>query len=223
MKKKILVIVAHPDDEIIGCGGTLMKHISQGDRVKICFAMNGDYPRKLINKKYSLELIRYKTATKISKLLKFDPPEFFKFNGLCLTSEDKLHLNQKVSKIIKLYRPNIVYTHFEGDNHLDHRNVFESVIVSTRPSDNISIEKIYSMEIASATDYPLSKYFIPNHFVDISKFYKKKENILKLYKKEIKKYPNIRSLGSIKNLNALRGNMINQNFSESFKLIKSIW
>lgn len=226
MKNKILAIVSHPDDEIIGCGGTLIKHRKLGDKVQVVFTSESELARNkdsFIAKKKSE--YRQKIALSVSKILKFEKPIFLNFNNLSLTRSDVTNMNGKLREIIKSYKPSIVYTHSQKDIHHDHRKTFEATIIATRPQNNFLIKKILTFEIPSSTDsnfYSVTSNFCPNYFVDIGGQVNLKMKILKKYQNEMKKYPHYRSLVGIKNLSMYRGNIVSLKFAEAFELLRHI-
>ena len=226
MKNKILAIVSHPDDEIIGCGGTLIKHRKSGDKVKVIFTSESELARNkdlFIAKKQSE--YRQGIAISVSKILKFEKPIFLNFNNLSLTRSDVTNMNGKLREIIKSYRPSIIYTHSPKDIHHDHRKTFEATLIAARPQNNCRINKILSFEIPSSTDIYTSntrENFNPNYFINIKKEINTKLEMLTKYKREMKKYPHSRSKIGIKNLNIYRGNMVSLDFVEAFELIRHI-
>jgi hypothetical protein len=226
MKKKILAIVSHPDDEIIGCGGSLIKHVKQGDTVKVIFTSESEMARnKDLHKVRKSSLLRQKIALNISKILKFEKPIFLNFKNLSLTRQEVTEMNASLKQIIEKYKPSIIYTHTPKDIHHDHRKTFEATIIATKPQNSFLIKKILTFEIPSSTDCNFSneiKNFFPNYFVNIKNEINLKIKILKKYKEEIKSYPNSRSLKGIANLNMYRGNVVSLNFAEAFELIRYV-
>ncbi len=221
---KILIIAAHPDDEIIGCGGTILKFKAKS-KIKIIFTCK-TYDKRINKKKIKKNDERQKIAKKVSKYLNIETPEFLNFNGLSLKREDITKMARQLhDKIIK-FKPQTIYTHCIDDNHHDHRATAEATLIATRPNKkNIFLRSIYSYEIPSASEKLIkkNKAFNPNHFIDIAKFYKKKISILKkFYKDEMKPYPNFLSLKSIENQIKFRGNMINIKAAEAFEIIRLI-
>ena len=219
--KKILVIAAHPDDEIIGCGGTLIKHKKNGDVVQVVFTSDGDFSRNIKNPKG----FREESAIKVAKKLKFKEPIFLNFPGLNFSRANITKLGKEVTKIISKYNPDIIYTHSFFDVHHDHRATFEATMIATRPGNKKKIKRIYSFEINSGTDSSFGlngSYFNPNFFIDIKKEISKKLQILKIYDKEILKFPNSRSYEGIKNSAIFRGNMVSLNYCEAFQFIRGV-
>jgi N-acetylglucosamine malate deacetylase 1 len=222
--KKVLCIVAHPDDEIIGCGGALLKHVKNKDQVKTVFVMVGENARKhksdFSQKKMSI--YRKEVAKKVSKFCKFQEPIFLNYDGLICTRSDIVNINYDILKIISNFQPNFVYTHSNKDNHFDHRIVNDAVVVSCRMQNNNKIDGIYAMEIPSATEFSHNNNFDPNHYVNISGLVVKKIKALNFYKKEMLNYPNFRSIRGIENLSKYRGNCVSLNNAESFETIRTI-
>ncbi len=219
--KKILVLVAHADDEIIGCGGTLAK-FSKNNEIMCVFYSDGETSRT--NSKNKDILKRKKNALKVSDILKLNKPVFLNFKDNQLDKYPLLELIKETEKIISKFNPDIIFTHFDGDLNIDHQIVSRAVKTAARPVLNKNIEKIYMMEIISSTNLMLNKNdsFFPNTYIDITKNIRDKEKCLQIYKDEMMSYPKIRSIKSIVTLNAFRGSEISRKFCESFILIRQI-
>ena len=218
MKNKILVIAVHPDDETLGCGGTLLKHKYDKDQIHwlICTKLNDHHP-------YFKN--RDREIKKVKKLYDFDS-----INNLSLETAkiDQYPMNEiieKISKVIKKVRPNIIYLPFRQDVHSDHRKIFDASYSCTKSFRYDFIKKIYMMVTLSETEFAPSlnkDAFVPNTFIDVSKYLKKKIQIMKVYKNEIKKQPFPRSEKNIKALAVYRGSTSGFKFAESFVLLKEI-
>ena len=221
---KILIIAAHPDDEIIGCGGTILK-FKKNNKIKIIFSCK-TYDKRINKNKPKKFYERKKIAKKVAKFLKIDQPIFLDFNGLSLKRQDITNMARSLHEEIIKFKPYVIFTHCIDDNHHDHRATAEATLIATRPSKiNKFLKKIYSYEIASATEKLIKKNraFNPNFFVDISKTYKEKIKILKrFYKDELKPYPNFLSIKSIENQIKYRGNSVNLLAAEAFEAVRSI-
>jgi len=233
MKKKILIICSHPDDEILGCGGTIAKHINNKDVVKVIYTHEGCSSRyniiknEIIKKKINLEIKeRQEMAIKVSKFLKFKIINFYNYCNLDTTKFNLLDLIKKIDKDIKTFKPTIIYTHNEFDLNEDHRNTFKATINACRPNDVHNVNEIYTFETPSVTEWSNSFYqnkFNPDYFVDIDKFFEKKMKALKIYNKELRKFPHPRSKEFIKALATYRGGSVYLNKAESFKTIRRIF
>ena len=218
MKNVVLVIAVHPDDETLGCGGTLLKHKASGDEVHwlICTT---------IDKTNSY----YKTREDELKIVA-DAYKFNSVNNLILKTMQvdeygMSSLIDKISNVINTIKPNIIYLPFKGDVHSDHRKIFEASYSCTKSFRYPFIKKIYMMEILSETEFaPSTKEdsFIPNTFVDISAYFEKKIEIMKIFKSEISMHPFPRSERNLKSLATLRGATAGCEYAESFVLLKEI-
>jgi LmbE family N-acetylglucosaminyl deacetylase len=224
--KKILVIAAHPDDEILGCGASLIKFVKKGYAVKCIFIADGESSRNLnkpaIIKKINL---REKQALKISKNLNFMKPEFFRQPDNKLDSIPILKIIQFIEKQIKNFKPSVIFTHSQADLNVDHVKVCKATLTATRPFSKTFVPMLLSFEIPSNSELSFSqtkKIFIPNFFVDISKQINLKINALKIYKNEIRKPPHPRSAEGVKNLSKYRGTQSGLKFAEAFHILRII-
>ena len=218
MKNKILVVAVHPDDETLGCGGTLLKHKANGDKIHwlICTSLN---------KNNSYFKKREKEIIKVSKLFRFDSTHNLLFETTKVDQYSMSELIEKISKLINKIKPNIIYLPFKDDVHTDHKKIFEASYSCTKSFRYPFIKKIYMMETLSETDFSPSikkDSFTPNTFVDISKYLNKKIKIMKVFKGEIKKHPFPRSEKNIKALSIFRGSIAGCKYAESFVLLKEI-
>lgn len=209
---KILVIAAHPDDEIIGVGGTILKHVAAGDDVFICIVTKGYEPEW--SEKYIAE--ETKQQKEIDKIL--DIKRRFNLNlpTVKLNTIAYGELNKKITGIVDSINPDIVYTHFENDLNYDHTLVFRAAMVATRPPKRI---RVLCYETLSETEWS-DKAFQPNIWVNISKFIHKKIRAFKVYKNEIKTYPHPRSPEGIRILAKKRGTEACIKYAEAFMLIR---
>ena len=132
-----------------------------------------------------------------------------------------LEIIKKTEKIIYKYKPDIIYTHFNGDLNIDHQIISRAVVTAARPVLKKNIKKIYLMEILSSSNLMLDEKnsFCPNSYVDISNFISIKKKCLIIYKKEMMTFPQIRSIKSIINLNSYRGSEISTKYAEAFKIL----
>jgi LmbE family N-acetylglucosaminyl deacetylase len=223
-KSKILIIAAHPDDEIIGCGGAILK-LKKKNKIKIIFTCK-TYDKRINDKSVKKNNERQKIAKKVSKYLKINDPEFLNFNGLSIRREDITRMSKILYEKIIKFKPDTIFTHCIDDNHHDHRATTEATMIACRPNkNNTFLKKIYSFEIPSASEKLIKKNraFNPNFFIDINETYKDKIFILKnFYKDELKPYPNFLSLKSIENLIKFRGNSINLKAAEAFEIVKLV-
>tara|TARA_B100000686_G_C16788562_1_gene976998 strand:- start:270 stop:935 length:666 start_codon:yes stop_codon:yes gene_type:complete len=217
--KKILTIAAHPDDEVLGCGGTLLKHRKNNDEIYIIFLADGVSSRE--NYKLKEITARKKQAKIVGKKIKAKKLYFLNLPDNKLDSIPLLNLIKKIEKIIKVIRPNIIYTHSYCDLNIDHRRAFEATMTACRPDKKSPIEEIYSFEIPSSTNlhHPKSMIFKPNYYVDISSQIKLKKNLLEVYKNELKKKIS-RSIKNVITLSKTRGSQSGCDYAEAFEVVR---
>lgn len=220
---KILVIAPHPDDEVLGCGGTIKKYTSMGDHVYLCIATRAYTPdwteEFIINRKKEIELSV--KALGINKLFLLD------FPTVKLDTISQKEINDSISKVVQETKPEIVFIPFAGDINKDHKLIFEASLVALRPKLESSVKKVYCYEVLSETEWakPAQKIedvFMPNYYEDISDYLEDKIKAMECYKSEVKDYPHPRSLGGIKVLAQKRGIESGLKLAEAFMIIREI-
>ena len=187
--KKVLCIAVHPDDETLGCGGTLLKHKANGDETHwlICTQTNSNE---------NFFYIREQEIKKVSNMYKFDSVNNLSLDAMHVDEYTMSELINKISNVINNIKPEIIYLPFKGDIHSDHRLIFDAAYSCTKSFRYPFIKKIYMIETLSETEFAPStsdSSFIPNSFNDISDFLEKKLEIMRVFKTEIGKHPFPRS------------------------------
>jgi LmbE family N-acetylglucosaminyl deacetylase len=222
VNKKILIIVAHPDDETIGCGGFISKNSKKGNQVYCASFTNGIGARDKFNKTNIKN--RFDAAIKVSKLLKFKWVLSENFPDNKLDSVPILEIIKKIEKIKKKIDPDIIVTHHPYDLNIDHQIISQAVSTAFRPLKKERWNELLFFEVASATDYnpKFQNKFDPNLFINIKDEWKMKEKALKTYKNEITKTKTSRSIYGIKKLNELRGLQNGLKIAEAFFFSKKI-
>ena len=220
--KKVIIISAHPDDETLGAGGTILRHKKNGDDLYwlIATSMNE-------SNSYSSEekRIRKNEIEKVSRQYDFKKVFQLKFKPSELNSSCLKELITQISDVFNLINPNIVYNINASDIHSDHRILSKAVFSCTKSFRFPSITRVLTYECLSETEFSnesLGTPFSPNYFVDISDFIDKKIEIMKIYKSELGINPFPRSEDNIRALAKYRGSTINTNYAESFRIIKMI-
>ena len=220
---KILVIAPHPDDEVLGCAGTIKKYSKQGNEIFLCIvtkAYTPDWSEEFItNRKKEIEL-SVKTLG-ISKLFLLD------FPTVKLDIISQKELNDSISKVVQEVRPEIVFIPFSGDINKDHKLVAESALVAVRPRPDSPVKKVFCYEVLSETGWSnpaqdAGNIFTPNYYENISDFLDDKIKAIQCYKSELKEYPHPRSLEGIKILAQKRGMEVGKRYAEAFMLVREI-
>ncbi len=224
MKKKnsVLIVAAHPDDEVLGCGGTIAKLSSSGSIINILFLSNGEDSRKASKLEMKKKILKRKNAAKLaSKILGSNTPNFADLADNQLDKYPLIKIIRLIEKNIKKYKPSIIYTHFKNDLNIDHQIVNRAVTTACRPQKNSSVKSLFFFEVPSSTEWRIdnkNKIFNPNWFEDISKTKNKKLLALKAYKNELRKWPHPRSLKGVSALFTWRGASVGVDAAEAFML-----
>lgn len=220
-KKNILCIAPHPDDETLGCGGTLLKHKSQGDEINwlICTRM-----KNFDNLKWKDKTIK-KRNNEIKKVIHkyhFKNTEILDLPAARLDTISMNEIVKKISFFLKKIKPEIIYLNHFNDVHSDHRIIFDAICTATKNFRNPFIKSLRMYEVLSETHirkHNFKSQFVPQLYVDITKYMNKKKEILKIYKSEIKKFPFPRSLEAVVSLAKIRGSEVNVKFAEAFMIL----
>ncbi len=223
---KILIITAHPDDEVLGCGGTIAKYAKDND---IYIAILGEgissrYQKREEASKEELSSLK-KQSQEVGRFLGVRENLFFDLPDNQFDTIPFLKIVKEVEQVIKEIKPAIVYTHHFGDLNIDHRITFQAVLTATRPINNCSVKEIYLFEVPSSTDWSFGKInnpFSPNIFENISDTINKKIEAMKIYKTEIREFPHPRSLEGLKILAKKSGMENGLNYAEAFELVRSV-
>lgn len=218
--KKLLVFSPHSDDETLGAGGMLLKHVKEKDEIYWVNVTNAKeeygYPKEVeIQGIDEVNTVASLYGVKELIDLRLEPAGLDKYR----ISE----LVQIFADIVNKIQPQIIIIPFQYDIHTDHRIVFDAVYSCTKSFRFPSIEKVLCMEILSETDYAITDHgFVPNYYVDISDYIDKKIEIMKKYKNEIKPSPFPRNEDAIRGLAKFRAAGCNAEYAEAFRVIKEI-
>jgi LmbE family N-acetylglucosaminyl deacetylase len=220
----ILVIAAHPDDEVLGCGGTIAKHTQNGDQVHILILAEGATSRNTERDRqlFQAELSALGTAAhQASKILGVNSLSLHDFPDNRMDSCDLLDIIKTIEQAINQYQPQIVYTHHAGDVNIDHQLIHQATVTACRPIPHQTVQTLLFFAIPSSTEWQTSGSalpFIPNWFVDISETLECKLKALKAYESEMRPYPHPRSLEAVEYLARWRGATIGVKAAEAFML-----
>ena len=217
--------MAHPDDEILGCGGLLAKH-SKSITFQVLFLAEGSscrYDKSDLEKAKISIAEREKSA---KEALSIFEPDRISFTNLPCGRLDQvpiLEMNKTIESHIKDFKPSTIFTHSENDTNSDHRRVAESVFMASRPGALNTVSNVVSAEIPSSSEWNFNQPFQPNYFIKLTKsqLNMKIESLLK-YKSEIRDYPFPRSPEGISAFARYRGIQSGNEFAEAFRIIRSI-
>ena len=221
--KKILIAAAHPDDEILGCGGTISRLVNEGHKVYTLILGEGITSRdeRRDRKKREEEIKELKKQiNKANKIIGVKKVFTFDFPDNRFDSIPLLTIIKKVEKIKNQIKPDIIFTHFNNDLNIDHKKTYEAVLTATRPIKNETVKTIYSFEVLSSTEWKFPVTFSPNVFFDISKTIDKKIEAIKKYKNELHSFPHPRSVETILTNAKLWGSKSGMKYAEAFELVR---
>ena len=219
MSKTVLVVSAHSDDEVLGCGGTIAKHTKSGDKVHLIFMTNGVGSR---NAKIEEIELRKRVAQESADILGVSSIQQFDFPDNKMDTIALLDVVQAIEEVIDRLQPEIIYTHHIGDLNIDHQITHKAVMTACRPQPSFCVEEIYAFEVLSSTEWstPGVAVFSPNVFIDITNYIDIKKQVLEVYSEEMRQPPHSRSIDNALRLNALRGCAIGVGYAEAFELIR---
>ena len=226
--KKALIIAAHPDDEVLGCGGTIARLCKEGWQIHVLIVAEGATSRsparnlsihqdELSDLAQSAELANKILGTTSLKLCSLPDN---RMDGLELLDVVKL-----IETEINKHKPSLVMTHHIGDVNIDHRILHDAVIAACRPQPEFSVKTILFFEVQSSTEWrPASSgiYFAPNYYFDITKYLPQKIAALNAYQSEMRQFPHSRSTEALEYLAKWRGSTIGVAAAEAYMLGRSI-
>jgi len=223
LNKNVLIVASHPDDEVLGCFGTVEKLIKQGYKAYTLILGEGktsrDQKRDLENRKDEISELR-KEILEANKTIGIEKVFIESFPDNRFDGVELLDIVKVVSKVIDEIKPEIVFTHFENDLNIDHQITYKAILTATRPMENCSVKEIYSFEILSSTEWNYPLTFSPDTFFEIE--IKNKQKAMSIYKSELREFPHPRSLDGIE-LNAKYWGMrVGKKYIEAFKTVRAI-
>jgi LmbE family N-acetylglucosaminyl deacetylase len=218
MSKNVLIVAAHPDDEALGCGGTLFKMKEAGFNINFVFMTDGVGSRSTSDKGRQLG---------IKKAMDFVGVKSVKFLGYPdnkLDTVPLLDIVKSINATILEIKPNLIFTHFIGDLNIDHVLTCRAVTTASRPGEKTFVKNIFSFEVPSSTEWGVgADGFRPNTYSDISDCINLKRDYLKCYAKEMREPPYTRSIKNILALNQVRGGHINVSYAEAFMTLRCVF
>ena len=220
-----LIIAAHPDDDILGCGGYIAKN-SRYENIKVIFIAEGTSCRYTeINTPEVTEEINFRNTCgkKALNYLGVEDIEFFDLPCGRLDSTPIIEINKIIESIIREFKPNKIFTHAKNDLNRDHRIIYESTMMASRPIAFNFITDIFSFEILSSSELNYARQFCPNYFVELThEQIERKWKALEFYDSEIAEYPHPRSREGLYNLSKQRGLQVARHYAEAYELIRKL-
>ena len=192
MAKRVMVIAAHPDDELLGCGGTLALHTRAGDAVTAVIACEGESLRYGPN-----GVGQNGHAMRAAKILGITDLRMLGFADQRLDTVTLTQVITPLERVVRELRPELVYCQFGGDANRDHQLLFKALVVATRPIESC-IEAVYAFDTASSTEWAFPRTFLPDTWVDISATLEQKLAAMACYESEVREYPHPRSLDALR-------------------------
>lgn len=221
MGKTVLAIAPHPDDEVLGCGGTLARHADVGDEVHVLIITRGDpelYPEDDETAIYQEIQAAHQVLGVISTIhLDYPAPRLDTIPGY--------QLADAIGQVIQRLQPQIIYLPHHGDIHTDHQRVYQAALVAARPINRCSVRQILCYETLSETEWSPPRgdtTFIPTVFLDIEDYLERKLKAMACYSTELKSFPHPRSLSTLESLAKLRGSTVGLTAAEAFSLVRQI-
>jgi LmbE family N-acetylglucosaminyl deacetylase len=218
----VAVIVAHPDDEVLGCGSTIAWHIAQGDEVVLLVLSDGEQSRLTHDQRTMAG--RETALSSSSKLLGIHLVETADFPDNAFDTVSLLSITQRVERFLRKTKPTLIYTHSQHDLNIDHQCVSRAVLTAARPQPGSSVKTILAMEILSSTEWNFvgSGTFRPQVFRNVEGFTEIKMQALACYQQEMRPAPHSRSYENIKHQLAFRGHCVGFYAAEAFELVYSL-
>lgn len=221
MGNTVLVVAAHSDDEVLGCGATMARHSSNGDDVFTVFMTDGVSSRNspqqnLVERRRACEEAQHQLGVRKSFHLDFPDNS--------MDTVPLLDVTKSIEEIVFETKPSIIYTHFHGDLNVDHRVTHQAVMTASRPVPGSVVSHIYGFEVVSSTGWPFTTdtVFQPQLFVDVSNYFDTKLSALKSYSIEMRAAPHARSIDCLRSLAKYRGNNVGMNLAEAFVIYRSL-
>jgi len=218
---RILIFAPHPDDEVLGCGGTMAKYSAQGNEVYVVIVTKGVSP--IFSESRTEETRRY--CKEADRLLGAKETIFMDFPAVMLETVPRHEFNGAFMQVVSDIKPDIVYLPHRGDMQIDHKMVVDAAMVALRPKYDHVVSKILMYETLSETGWDVpntTNEFIPNVYEDISQYLQKKIDVLSMFKMQMEEFPHARSVEAVRALAVYRGATMNCNAAEAFSLVRCI-
>ncbi len=224
--KKVLIVAAHPDDEIFGMGGTICALCEQGAEVSLLIVTDGSSSQYRDDPRLDEIIAAKKEETKkAAEIVGIKEVIYGGLRDMRLDSTEHIEVNAVIEKAVAKIKPDTVFTHFWGDVNFDHKCVYNSTLVATRPTAWQCVKSLYCYSVASSTEWSPSSnptQFMPNVFFDISRYADKKAAAIAAYKTELRDFPHPRSAEYVKKLDEAAGLRVGVASAEEFMLVRAV-
>lgn len=224
--KKVLVISAHPDDEVLGAGGTIAKLSANGVECHLLIVTDGSSSQYRDSHKLAEIIEAKKRETKnCADILGIKSIHYGGLPDMKLDVVPHVDINQAIEKVIDELQPNTVFTHFWGDVNMDHQNVYKSTLVAVRPVMGQVVKELYCYRVPSSTEWTPNKedtMFMPNYFVDTHQYAEQKYKAFACYATELREYPHPRSVQYLRETDKTAGLRVGLLAVEEFVMLRKI-
>ena len=224
---RVLVVAAHPDDEVLGCGGTIARLVQEGHSIFIAILGEGvtsRYQQRQLAEPALLQELRQRTQ-RAAAVLGAPTPRLFDLPDNRFDTVPLLDIVKIIEEVVLDLAPDVIYTHHSGDLNIDHQTVHRAVLTATRPVPGQTVKEIYAFEVPSSTEWALQRIepvFRANTFVDITETLELKVQALAQYESEVRPFPHPRSPEALQAIAHRWGSVVGCHAVEAFELIRSI-
>lgn len=219
----VAVVAAHPDDEALGCGGTLARHAARGDEVHVLFLADGVAAREGAARAEIAQ--RQDAARSAMRVMGAREPHFGGFPDNRMDTVPLLEVVQVVETFLSKAGARVIYTHHGGDLNIDHRVAHAAVVTACRPVPGSIVDAVYTFEVLSSTEWHSPQQtapFVPQQYVDVTATLDKKLKALRCYGAEMRAGPHARSYDAVQSLARLRGAQAGVAAAEAFEVLRRL-
>jgi len=224
---KILVIAAHPDDEVLGCGGTIARLAHEGHQIYIAILGEGitsRYARRDQADQSQLKALHARSK-RVAEFLGAKDLFVYNLPDNCFDTVSLLDIVKIIEELVEQISPQVIYTQHGGDLNVDHAMVYRATLTATRPMPGKPVKAVYAYEIASSTEWAFQKFspvFHPNVFIDISDTLELKLQAMQLYESEARSFPHPRSTEALRGIARRWGSVVGLEAAEAFELVRDV-
>ncbi len=223
----VLVIAAHPDDEVLGCGGTIARLAQEGQEIYIAILGEGITSRYSHREQADQEMVEtlHRRSRQVASLLGAEELFMYNLPDNRFDTVPLLDVVKIIEALLEKFKPDTVYTQHGGDLNIDHNIVYRATLTATRPTAGQSVKTLYAYEVASSTEWAFQKFspvFQPNVFVDIKSTLETKLEAMELYESEARSFPHPRSPEALRAIAQRWGSVAGLMAAEAFELIRVV-